>query len=39
MIKKLLYFIFVVLLIGCSNKDKTGNEAFSIDYSKRIGTI
>ncbi|WP_297286325.1 hypothetical protein [uncultured Brachyspira sp.] len=36
MIKKLLYFIFVVLLIGCSNKDKTGNEAFSIDYSKGL---
>ena len=36
MIKKLLYFIFVVLLIGCSNKDKTGNEEFSIDYSKGL---
>ena len=36
MIKKLLYFIFVVLLIGCSNKDKTGNDVFSVDYSKGL---
>ncbi|MEI0532192.1 hypothetical protein R4I97_11590 [Brachyspira pilosicoli] len=36
MIKKLLYFIFVILLIGCSNKDKTGNDVFSVDYSKGL---
>ena len=36
MIKKLLYFLFVILLIGCSNKDKTGNDVFSVDYSKGL---
>ena len=36
MIKKLLYFIFVILLIGCSNKDKTGSDTFSVDYSKGL---
>lgn len=36
MIKKLLYFIFIILLIGCSNKNKTGNDVFSVDYSKGL---
>ncbi|WP_281818799.1 hypothetical protein [Brachyspira pilosicoli] len=36
MIKKILYFIFVILLIGCSNKDKTGSDTFSVDYSKGL---
>ena len=36
MIKKLLYFIFVILVIGCSNKDKTGSDTFSVDYSKGL---
>ena len=36
MIKKLLYFLFVILLIGCSNKDKTGNDVFSVDYLKGL---
>lgn len=36
MIKKLLYFIFVILLISCSNKDKTGNAVFTVDYSKGL---
>ena len=34
MIKKLLYFIFVILLIVCSNKDETG--IFIVDYSKGL---
>ena len=36
MIKKLLYFIFVILFIGCSNKDKTSSDTFSVDYSKGL---
>ncbi|MEI0580657.1 hypothetical protein [Brachyspira pilosicoli] len=36
MIKKLLYFIFIILFIGCSNTDKTGNDVFSVDYSKGL---
>lgn len=36
MIKKILYLIFVILFIDCSNKDKTGSDTFSVDYSKGL---
>ena len=39
MIKKLLYIFLLIssfLLISCSNKDKTGNDAFKVDSSKGL---